>query len=358
MGIGACRSSDKGLPEQQPRYDPGQLIARQGGVGLLPFDVNAAQSIALAEAVRRDAELQAVHSALLDADPSGERFAAVLRDTIDQLLNGEVTGRYDWATLYKTERTHAGTLVEINLQREFGFADGDVMDYCIAGIEVDCKYSQRFGGWMIPPEARGHLCLLVWADDYKSQWSAGLFRVRDEWLNHGSNRDAKLTVKAEHRDKIQWLWLDAELPENVLLHMGAADRKAVFASASGQQRLNELFRRVQKRRIGRNVVRTVAQQKDYMKRVRGNGGARSALRPEGILIMGDYDSHRSVATGLGLPAPREGEFISVRVARLRPHHQDAPYVVLDGQAWVIATQDDPPAMAPALPSHAREEARR
>lgn len=323
---------------------------------MLPIDVHAAQNTALAELLRRDAELQVVHAELIRVDPAGDRFAAVLRDTIDQLLNGEVTGRYDWATLNKTERTHAGTQVEINLQREFEFADGAAMDYCIAGIEVDCKYSQRFGGWMIPPEARGHLCLLAWADDYRSQWSAGLFRVRDEWLNRGTNRDAKLTVKAEHRNKIFWLWRDAELPENILLHMDSSDRKAVFESSSGQQRLNELFRRVQKRRIGRNVVRTVAQQKDYMKRVRGNRGSRSALRPEGILIMGDYESHRSVATQLGLLPPREGEFISVRVARRRPHHQAAPHVVLDGQAWVVATQDDPPVWAPALPSHKRQEA--
>src|ERR1022692_627795 len=33
-----------------------------------------------------------------------------------------------------------GTLVEINLHRQFGFEDGDVTDYRIAGIEVDCKY--------------------------------------------------------------------------------------------------------------------------------------------------------------------------------------------------------------------------
>ncbi|WP_086792999.1 NaeI family type II restriction endonuclease [Streptomyces thermovulgaris] len=318
---------------------------------MLPIDIHAAQNIALAEEVRRDAELQAVHAALARMDPSGERFATVLRDTIDQLLNGEVTGRYDWKTLYKTERTHAGTLVEINLQREFKFADGEAMDYRIAGIEVDCKYSQRFGGWMIPPEAQGHICLLVWADDYKSRWSAGLFRVREEWLNQGTNRDAKLTIKSEHRNKILWLWHDAELPENILLHMNPSDRKAVFSSTSGQQRLNELFRRVQKRRIGRNVVRTVARQKDYMKRVRGNGGSRSALRPEGILIMGDYESHRAVAMQLGLLPPREGEFISVRVARRRPHHHGAPYVILDGQAWVVATDDDPLETAPMLPSH-------
>ncbi|MDQ0581254.1 NaeI family type II restriction endonuclease [Streptomyces rishiriensis] len=320
---------------------------------MLPIDVNAAQNVALPEELKSDAELLDVHAELMGMERSRDRFAAVLRDTIDQLLNGEATGRYDWEELFKTERTHAGTLVEINLQREFRFADGDAMDYRIAGTEVDCKYSQNFGGWMIPPEATGHLCLLVWASDYESRWSAGLFRVREEWLNRGGNRDAKLTVKARHRDKIFWLWRDAVLPENVLLHMSPADSKAVFAPPSGQQRLNELFRRAQKRRISRNVVRTVAQQKDYMKRVRGNGGARSALKSEGILIMGDYDSHRSVAEQLGLLVPGEGEFISVRVAKRRPHHQDAPYVMLDDDAWVVATAHDIPEAAPSLPSHTK-----
>lgn len=320
---------------------------------MLPFDIHAAQNIASAQQFRDDPDLLAVHAELKSLDPRGLRFAAVLRDTIDQLLNGEVTGRYDWSTLYKTERTHAGTLVEINLQREFKFTDGLAMDYQIAGVEVDCKYSQKFGGWMIPPEARGHVCLLVWADDYKSKWSAGLFRVREEWLNQGSNRDAKITIKAEHRNKIFWLWQNEKLAENILLHMNPSDRAAVYSLKSGQQRLNELFRRVQQRRIGRNVIRTVAQQKDYMKRVRGNGGSRSALKPEGILIMGDYDSHRSVADLLGLPAPREGEFVSARVARRRPHHQDARQVLLDGEDWVLATPADPPEPAPSLPTHTK-----
>ncbi|MFJ2741643.1 NaeI family type II restriction endonuclease [Streptomyces sp. NPDC087440] len=320
---------------------------------MLPFDASAALTIQTQPAFGTDAELAAVHKQLLLLDPTGARFAAVLRDTIDQLLNGEVTGRYDWETLFKTERTHAGTLVEINLQREFRFDDGEAMDYRIAGIEVDCKYSQRFGGWMIPPEAMGHLCLLVWADDYKSRWSAGIFRVREEWLNRGGNRDSKLTVKAQHRNQIAWLWRDAELPENVLLHMDPLDREAVFASKSGQQRLNELFRRAQARRLGRNVIRTVAQQKDYMKRVRGNGGARSALRPEGILIMGDYDSHRSVAAQLSVPVPGEGEFVSVRVAEVPATTAARPAVVLDDRCWAVATPDDGPCVAPELPKHTK-----
>ncbi|MFI1677167.1 NaeI family type II restriction endonuclease [Streptomyces sp. NPDC020607] len=320
---------------------------------MLPLDFSAATSIASHEASHDDPELVAVHDYLRRADPTGDRFASVLRDTIDQLLNGEATGRYDWKTLFKTEKTHAGTLVEINLQREFRFVDGQAMDYRIADIEVDCKYSQQFGGWMIPPEAMGHICLLVWADDYKSRWSAGLFRVRDEWLNHGGNRDSKLTVKAEHRNRIMWLWHNADLPKNVLLHMDPADREIVFASKSGQQRLNELFRLVQQQRIGRNVVRTVAQQKDYMKRVRGNGGSRSALRPKGILIMGDYESHQKVAVQLGLLPPREGEFISVRVSRAMTHHGGQPRVLLDGAEWVVALDEDADEMAPSLPTHTK-----
>ncbi|WP_344447501.1 NaeI family type II restriction endonuclease, partial [Kitasatospora nipponensis] len=222
-------------------------------------------------------------------DPPGVRSPAFLRNTIDQLLNGEVTGRYAWAELFKTEKTHAGTMVEINLQREFRFADGQLMDYQIAGIDVDCKYSQKFGAWMIPPEAVGHICLVVSADDDRSRWSAGLVRIREEILNSGSNRDLKLTIKAEHRDQIVWLWRDAELPENVLLHLDSDVRARILipGTGKGQARLNQLFRLVHDRRIGRGVVRTPAQQVDYMARVRegSKSRARPKLRTEGIIIL-------------------------------------------------------------------------
>ncbi|KUN82407.1 restriction endonuclease [Streptomyces griseoruber] len=299
-----------------------------------------------------DEELQRVRALIRSLDPTGQRFASVLRDTIDQLLNGEVTGRYDWKTLFKTEKTHAGTLVEINLQREFEFNDGVNMDYKIAGVDVDCKYSQQFGGWMIPPEALGHICLLVWADDYKTRWSAGLLRIRSEWLNGGNNRDLKLTVKAEHRNKIQWLWQDAELPENVLLHLDPATRSAILSPSSGQHRVNELFERVQMKRIGRGVVRTVAQQYDYMARVReAKGRARTVLRERGILIPGHYSKHQAVARALGAPVPEAGELVSFRVVEVKPHHGDRPRVELDGRQWVLADAADPVEPGPFLPKH-------
>ncbi|MCZ7417512.1 MULTISPECIES: NaeI family type II restriction endonuclease [unclassified Streptomyces] len=312
-------------------------------------DLSAAANIAAV--ANDDAELVTVAAHLKALDPSGKRFAAVLRDTIDQLLNGEATGRYDWNTLFKTEKTHAGTLVEINIQREFQLADGRHMDYSICGIDVDCKYSQQFGGWMIPPEATGHICLLLWADDHASRWSAGLMRIQRDALNDGNNRDRKLTIRAACRNQIHWLWSDAALPENVLLHMNPADREAVLSQPSGQHRVNELFRRAQNRPIGRNVVRTVAQQKDYMKRVRGNGGARTAVKTQGIVIMGDYATHRHIARSLGVCVPDEGEFVSVRVAPATADHDERPGVILEGQRWVQARPQDPVVPAPTLPSH-------
>jgi hypothetical protein len=308
-----------------------------------------------------DPELMLVRQFWLSKDPDGERFGRVLRGTIDQLLDGEHTGRFDWNKLHKTEKTHAGTLVEINLLREFGLKSGADMDYLIEGIEVDCKFSQTPYGWMIPPEALDEICLVVWADDWEKKWSAGLLRAnRAKLTTSGTvtkkgNRDGKFRLTKKDQGLVQWLWEKKPLEENLLLHLDRETQAAILAAGSGSKRspgqakVNELFRRVQKRRINRTVVRTLAQQKDYMKRIRGDGGARDKLRDEGILICGDYPNHRKVAAALGLPLPQEGESVSVRVVEAKPHHEGRPRVLLDGCYWVEAGPEDAPERAPLLP---------
>ena len=120
---------------------------------------------------RTDTELGRVAAGLLAADPDGAQIGAAVRNALDMLLDGQHTGRYRWDQLCKTEKTHAGTLVEIGIQRRLALADGDVLDYSIAGIDVDCKFSHRMGRWMIPPEAAGRLVLLVQASDTDGTWS-------------------------------------------------------------------------------------------------------------------------------------------------------------------------------------------
>jgi len=75
-----------------------------------------------------DRELTAVAAELTALDPDGSRMAAAIRGALDMLLDGQHTGRYRWDQLHKTEKTHAGTLVEIGLARALHLADGTALD--------------------------------------------------------------------------------------------------------------------------------------------------------------------------------------------------------------------------------------
>jgi len=271
----------------------------------------------------------------------------VLRNTLDQLYDGQHTGRYRWDQLHKTEKTHCGTLVEINLQREMKFADGLQMDFQIGGIEVDCKYSQSLGGWMIPMEAVGEICLLLWADDERAEWSLGVARMEEQFLGRGANRDSKRTLSAMGRASIQWMFQNALLPPNVLLQLPRTQVDEIMSLKSGQKRIDQIFRVAQGRIIGRGVIATLGQQDDYMKRVRGNGGSRSRLRSEGILILGHYEEHRRIAKGLGLPVPELGELVSVRVVRSSRRGRQTTRI--QNELWRIASPDDPIETAPDCP---------
>jgi hypothetical protein len=302
-----------------------------------------------------DPELAAVAAEFAALDADGARMGAAIRGALDMLLDGQHTGRYRWDQLHKTEKTHAGTLVEIALARALRLADGTALDYTIAGADVDCKFSHKLGGWMIPPEADGKLLLLVQASDEDGTWSAGLLRATEENLRPAGNRDLKRSLNDRGRAAVRWLHARAPLAENALIRLPEQDVAAVFAFPSGQQRVNELFRRAQRMRVSRTVVATVAMQDDYMKRVRDGGGARGQLRAEGIVIFGDYAGDQVLASALGLPRPGPGEFVSARLTR-RPTGAGgeqgrafARFIRLDGADWLLASPAGPAEPAPILP---------
>lgn len=291
-----------------------------------------------------DRPLAAVAAELDHLDPGGSRWAAVVRHTYDMIYNGQETGRYRWDQLMKTEKTHFGTLLEINAQREFGFDDGDTTDYRIAGHQVDAKWSQKDGGWMLPPEVFGELALVMTGSDDRSMWSLGLIRVSPEVRREGTNRDKKSSLNAHGRQAITWLWRDAPLRPNVLLQLDTDTVTSILNHRSGTQRLAHLFREAEGMIVHRNAVGTVARQLDAQKRVRGNGGARTALQPEGLLILsGKY--HRDLAAQLGVPVPLADEYISVRVVPTI----ETDYPTIEGQRWRRARPGEPATVpAPTL----------
>lgn len=266
-----------------------------------------------------------------------ERFAVAIRRSFDEVFDGQRTGRYSLGQLSKVEKTYIGTKVEIIVQAEFGLQRGRRMDYLVAGEEVDAKWSMKSGGWMIPTEAVGELCLCITADDAKSTFSAGVVRARSDRLRTSRNQDKKRRLNDEGMMSMAWLEQEGQLAENLLLHLDDDRRSSILDySLSGQGRVNQLFRTVHGEVIQREVVLTVAQQDDGPKRVRD---ARKHLQPEGILILGHQGNHPRIAEALGLATPVKGSWIALRVVETtRP---GPGTVEIDDKSWRLANRSDP-----------------
>lgn len=297
-----------------------------------------------------------------------ERFRWVLRDSLDELLDGQRTGRWCYQHLSKTEKTYLGTAVEVNLTKEFAVPNGLDLDWHVVGADLDCKFSKDLGGWEIPMEmyrcdAHGdrsgkedYAALLTWMNDDTSEWAAGLVRTTDaslRWrggsggLERAYNRDNKRRLADETAQQIQWLWggVQNDLPSNLLLQLTSKARAKILTGGSGQQRINQLFRLLPGRLLGRRTILTVAQQDDAPKRARD---ARIHLRHEGIAVLGHQGSHPQLARALGLPVPVKGEWISVRLVEV-DSSSNRPTIKLSGTYWAQARSEEVSSAIPILP---------
>ncbi len=257
------------------------------------------------------------------------RLGSVIRRSLDEVFDGQRTGRYRMDQLSKVEKSYIGTKIEIILQDEFGLSRGRRMDYSVDGVDVDAKWSMRFGGWMIPTEAVGELCICLTGDDETGTFSVGVVRAAVERLTGKFNKDGKGRLSQDGLNAAVWLVDNEKLPENLLLHLSDETREAVLdPGLSRQQRVVELFHRVQERIISREVVLTVAQQLDGPKRVRD---ARRLLAPLDIEILGHQDGDPEAAAAFGLPVPRKGEWVSVSV---EPAEREGAGAALVRGRWV------------------------
>lgn len=256
--------------------------------------------------------IRKLEKAVLRSAKSAERFQQqiplLLRKAIDEVIDAPRTGRFTIDDLEKTEKTYLGTKVEILLRGWLAIPKGKILDLSIDGIEVDIKNTMA-SNWMIPSEAIGHPCILVQTDERLSRFSIGLFVAQMESLCPGKNRDGKRSISAEGRHHIYWMLEDQIYPENIWTGFDAALREKIVSYPPGTKRVDALFRFVQRKPISRAHVLAVAPQKDAMKRLRKNGGARDSLARDGIaLLSGNYD--KDLIARLGLPLCKNDEFIS------------------------------------------------
>jgi hypothetical protein len=216
--------------------------------------------------------------------------------------------------LAKTEKTHLGTEIEIELKKRLNLPEGDVLDTKIQGHDIDIKFSIS-ENWMIPKEAVEKICIVVSADDDKSKFSFGVVRATTDKLSPSANRDKKRTFSAQHKKLIRWIVRDGDLKENFLLHLDEATRAEVLDQdkpgppnvKKGQKRVRTLFRKVKEKIVPRTVIVVLGYQLDPLKRTRD---AKKTLAKEGITVVcGTYKKDRAVAAARGFKIG-PGEFVS------------------------------------------------
>lgn len=167
--------------------------------------------------------------------------------------------------------------------------------------------------WTIPSEALDETCVLLQTNDNKSFFYFWLIICRDRLLNQGKNRDGKRTIYKKGKEEILWLVKAGALPKNFFLHMNNNLRHEILSPKGGATRLANLFKNFQGEIITRRLVECVAQQKDYMKRIRGNGGARDILAPEGLSILwGGNLEDRKTLKSLGFKAINTEHFVCIK----------------------------------------------
>jgi Restriction endonuclease NaeI len=233
----------------------------------------------------------------------------LFRQAVDEVIDAPRTNRFTIVELEKTEKTYLGTKVEILLRDFLKLPKGRVLDLSVDGVEVDIKNTMQ-RAWTIPLESHNHPALLLRLNEAAALCDVGLVVVRPAYLNAGQNRDAKRTLSAEGITNIWWLLRRHPYPPNFWEVLPEAGRREIFAAGSASSRLALLFAKLQRQPISRLQVQAVAQQHDYMKRLRRNGGARDSLAAAGIVLLsGRTDS--SLISALGLAPVTVEEFISL-----------------------------------------------
>jgi hypothetical protein len=240
-----------------------------------------------------------------------EKLRSFFRSAIDEVIDTARTGRFFLSQLEKTEKTYLGTKFEILLRDWLQVPRGVKMDFLIGGQEVDVKSTTGGGwGWMIPKEALDQLLILLRINEDQSTCAFGLARARQSYLRAGENRDLKTSFSADGRGNIWWLVQDFPYTPNFWTSVDAPTRQHIMSPKGGTDRLVALFETCLETPFSRVLIKSIAAQDDFMKRIRRNGGARDKLAPKGIAVLySEYD--RALMLRLGLSFGFR-EFVSYR----------------------------------------------
>ena len=246
-----------------------------------------------------------------------EHLPRLLKEAVDFVLDPVRTGRTSVTELDKVEKTFIGLKIEHYLRDWLGVPKGLKRDLQIDGQEVDIKNTIGTT-WMIPPETYGNEepCLLIASGKFDGKCWLGIVVARKEYLTKSQkgNRDAKRQLSAEGKKNILWLVEEMLYPASTWDGIDMGRFGELREINGGKKRAAQFFRENLGLKVHRSILESLLfPQRDFLKRVRGNGGARDDLMKEGILVLsGVYDAKEARRRRINL---QRDEFVAVRVKK-------------------------------------------
>ncbi|WMX46847.1 NaeI family type II restriction endonuclease [Streptomyces roseicoloratus] len=265
------------------------------------------------ESAESDSRMQVVSKWIQDL-PVADLYTDSIRNSIDYVLDGARTGRFDLLSteVHPGERASVGAKLEYEVLRSFALPKTKPLDTHIEGIPVDIKATVG-SNWAIPTEAHCQICLCTQIQLKNNRHRTWLVRAHTSWLYRGKgNKDGKRGLAAEARDRWSIPLYDwTPLPVNPLRYLSEKAAAQIFAKQPGQaRRLLMMFRELQGHIIPRNAILTVGSgNDDPMRRARQ---AKAMAEKEGLLVLcGDWRESRDIAAARGLTL-RAGEWIALK----------------------------------------------
>jgi hypothetical protein len=253
------------------------------------------------------AELSHIRDGILRRIDGGKTLSELLpgliKEAVDFVLDPVRTGRTQMSELDRVEKTFIGLKIEHFLRDLLDVPRGIKRDMQIDGVDVDIKNTVS-ANWMIPPETytAAEPCLLIATAKFDGQCWLGLMIAREQYLNPGANRDQKRSVSEAGKRNILWLVEGVPYPPSSWAGIDMARFRELRRVHPGEQRAALFFQENLNRKIQRAVIQALLHdQKDYMKRLRYNGGARGILAAQGIdLLSATYGKKSARQRGIEL----------------------------------------------------------
>ncbi|HZW13287.1 MAG TPA: NaeI family type II restriction endonuclease [Noviherbaspirillum sp.] len=269
------------------------LNEQQEGIELLPIvglaDVKDPEIAARKEKIKWDL----IHR-VGSEEEFAKRIGQIIRAAVDYVIDAPTLSRYSIDDLDPDEKTAIGKRIERMLRFQFKLPYGEKLDIKLGGEDVDIKTTMG-KNWMFSKSSHGHMNLLIAYDEKTALFQLGIAYVLEHQLG-AQNRDRKQSLTAAHRETIYWILKDQPYPPNFLDQLPPDIFKKIISEKTGMKRVLQLLRLALSMPIPRHIICSVANQKDPLRRVRSNGGARDILWEEGLLVLsGAYECDRKIS---------------------------------------------------------------